>query len=171
MRDLKISLVSLTLALVGVLFFVKATNAIYNIPPETTAVGALTATLGNEGVILQWGTMEELDVVGFNVYYTPPESPTYIVVNPTLILPINPGEPLGNVYTYTHVITNTQAPLCPGIYYWLVQTVYVDHMFENYSVVSLTLSVEDFPSSFWLLSCNIQNTQWVYLPLVLRICR
>jgi hypothetical protein len=89
--------------------------------PTLVTLTGFTATVGPGGVILTWETVNEIDVLGFNVYVAEEVDGPRIQVNEDLIpAESHPGSTSGTAYRFTDMTMQRRR----NSYYWL-ETVYI----------------------------------------------
>ncbi len=85
--------------------------------PLPTAVDLLyfNAEYRKKGVVLNWETVSEADVVGFNIYRSKTKDGERKLLTPEMISAQNPSLPMGAIYTYK----DTTVKADRKYFYWL----------------------------------------------------
>ena len=91
--------------------------------------------VGRKGIFLQWETVSEQDVAGFNIYRSGKSEKMNRLITPDLIAALYPGELTGAVYTFI----DANVKPAKTYYYWL-EAIGLDGSVEIYGPVSARLN-------------------------------
>jgi hypothetical protein len=89
--------------------------------PTGVDMGPVRATAWGGSVLVEWVTYSEVDNLGFNLFRAESVSGPQTQVNGSLIAVIEPGSPLGHVYSFLD-----QSVAADGVYYYWLEEVDVD---------------------------------------------
>jgi hypothetical protein len=83
--------------------------------PTTVTLASFTATAVDDGVLLEWQTASEVDLLGFHLYRAETADGPQTRLNADLIPGQAPGSPVGGIYEFV------DEAVAPGVtyYYWL----------------------------------------------------
>jgi hypothetical protein len=91
--------------------------------------------VGRKGIFLQWETVSEQEVAGFNIYRSGKSEKMNRLITPELIAAFYPGELTGAVYTFK----DANVKPAKTYYYWL-EAIGLDGSVEIYGPVSARLT-------------------------------
>jgi Concanavalin A-like lectin/glucanases superfamily len=74
-------------------------SALYDLPTAVNVIG-IGATSTPKGIKLNWLSVEEADLLGFNIYRSESLDQLPVKINPLQIPGVNPGQITGNGYSY-----------------------------------------------------------------------
>jgi uncharacterized repeat protein (TIGR01451 family) len=87
---------------------------LYGLPTGVDLVD-FTATSHSPDILLTWHSVQETDLIGFNLFRAEASDGPQLKINPELIPAINPGQLLGNDYQYA----DATAEVGKVYYYWV----------------------------------------------------
>jgi hypothetical protein len=83
--------------------------------PTAVSLVDFRAKSAPQGIQLDWETVQEIDLLGFNLFRAESPDGLQVQINPELIPAVNPGQLRSNDYQYVDVITKAGMTY----YYWI----------------------------------------------------
>ncbi len=119
----------------------SSTFEFVTIDPTAAAISDFSATAQDLSVSIDFSTLDETDLIGFNLYRAETADGPRIQLNPTLIRAKNPGKMVGNAYQYLD-----QTVEAGRVYFYWIELVFRDKTQETGPVFAELF----FEHRYWL---------------------